>query len=293
MRYRIRHTTKYAYSDPVAVCHNLVRLAPRDDGSQRVGSYRLLIAPEPSDHASRVDVFGNTVEYFSIQDAHRALSLSAISEVEVLERPSSEEDPTPWETVRDRLRSDRNELVDEFRFTFASQHVPIDARLREYASESFPPGRPLAEALDDLTARIHADFEYKSGATSITTTVVEALEHRVGVCQDFAHVGVACLRALGLAGRYVSGYLRTEPPPGKERLIGSDESHAWLSVWCGDAGWIDFDPTNNCRPTTDHVTIAWGRDYADICPIQGVVVGGGTPALDVSVDVAPVVEDQE
>lgn len=290
MRYRIRHTTKYAYTDPVAVCHNLVRLAPRDGDSQRVESYRLVVAPEPSDRVSRVDLFGNTVEYFSIQDAHRALSLSALSEVEVREPAAGDDKPTPWEEVRDRLIDERSELMDEFRFTFPSQHVPIEQRLREYALPSFPEGRPIVEGLVDLTARIHADFEYRSGSTSISTTVLESLDRRVGVCQDFAHFGVACLRALGVAARYVSGYLRTEPPPGKERLVGADESHAWFSAWCGDAGWLDFDPTNNCRPTTDHVTIAWGRDYADICPIQGVVVGGGAPALDVSVDVAPVDE---
>ncbi|MEQ8847765.1 transglutaminase family protein [Botrimarina sp.] len=288
MLYRIRHTSKYQYSQPVAVCHNLVRLAPRADERQRVVSYRLIVSPEPSDQASREDLFGNRVEYFSIHDAHRGLSLTSMCEVEVAAPPAEPaDDPTPWEQVRDRLRRDSAALLDEYRFVFSSTHIPIDQRLRDYAAPAFTPGRPLGEALDALTAQIYKDFEYKSGATTIATTVHESLESRVGVCQDFAHLGIACLRSLGLAARYASGYLRTYPAPGKERLVGADESHAWLSVWSPTAGWLDADPTNNCRPGIDHVTIAIGRDYADICPVQGVVVGGGTPTLSVSVDVAP------
>lgn len=291
MLYRIRHASKYAYSEPAAVCHNLVRLAPRESERQRVVSHRLIVSPEPADRATREDLFGNRVEYFSIQDAHRGLSLTSVCEVEVAPPPTTPlDETTPWEEVRDRLRRESATLLDEYRFAFPSAHVPIDPRLRDYAAPAFTPGRPLGEALDTLTAQVHEDFEYRSGATTIATTVFESLERRVGVCQDFAHVQIACLRSLGLAARYVSGYLRTYPAPGKPRLVGADESHAWLSVWTPTAGWIDTDPTNNCRPGADHVTIAWGRDYADICPVQGVVVGGGVPTLSVSVDVAPVEE---
>ncbi|TWT98193.1 Protein-glutamine gamma-glutamyltransferase [Botrimarina colliarenosi] len=288
MRYRIRHTTKYAYSDTVAVCHNLVRLAPRAFGGQSLDSYRLIVSPDPADLAKRIDAFGNRVEFFSIQRAHQTLTMTAISDVEVFEKPLTPVDSPPWETVRDAMscRIDQ-EALRAYRYVFPSIHAPRHASLRDYAAASFTPGRPIVEASTEFTSRLHADFKYDPRATTVSTPVLEAFEARAGVCQDFAHVQIACLRSIGLAARYVSGYLRTIPPPGKKRLVGADASHAWIGVYCGADGWIDFDPTNDCIPATDHITIAIGRDYADISPIQGVFVGGGSHTMSVSVDVAP------
>ncbi len=288
MRYRIRHLTKYTYSDTVAVCHNLVRLAPRSLGGQTLDSYRLIVSPDPADLAKRLDLFGNRVEFFSIQRAHQNLTLTAISDVEVHEQPLLPATSLAWETVRDSLRSPgAAEAIKAYRFAFPSAHVPRSPTLRDYAAASFLPGRPIIDAAREFTSRMRADFKYDSRATTVSTPVLEAFNARAGVCQDFAHVQIACLRSLGLAARYVSGYLRTIPPPGKPRLVGADASHAWLSVYCGPAGWIDFDPTNDCIPETDHITVAVGRDYADICPIQGVFVGGGSHTMTVSVDVDP------
>ncbi len=288
MRYRIRHTTKYAYSDPVAVCHNLVRLAPRDTPRQTVSDYRLVVAPEPSDLVRRDDALGNRVDYFSIQDAHRSLSLSAFSEIEVQDEPASLPASMTVEQLQECLRRQEGPAAAAaYRFVFQSHHVPLLHSLKQYGERSFPPARSVLEGARELTSRIYTDFKYDPRATTVSTPVLEAFEKRAGVCQDFAHVQIACLRTLGIPARYVSGYLRTIPPPGKERLVGADASHAWLSVYCGQAGWVDFDPTNDCIPASDHITVAYGRDYADVCPIQGVFVGGGQHTMKVSVDVAP------
>lgn len=288
MRYRIRHTTKYAYSDPVAVCHNLVRLAPRETDRQKVSSYRLVVAPEPSDLVQREDALGNRVDYFSIQDAHRSLSLSAFSEITV----SDEAVNLPMSMTTEQLlealkRLEQPTTAEAYQFVFQSQHAPLLHCLKHYAETSFAPTRSVLEGARELTTRIFTDFQYDPRATTVSTPVMEAFEKRAGVCQDFAHVQIACLRSLGIPARYVSGYLRTIPPPGEERLVGADASHAWLSVFCGHAGWVDFDPTNDCIPAGDHITVAYGRDYADVCPIQGVFVGGGQHTMKVSVDVAP------
>lgn len=288
MRYRVRHTTKYAYSDPVAVCHNLVRLAPRDTTRQRVASYRLVVVPEPSDLVQREDPLGNRIDYFSIQDAHHGLSLTSFSEVEVEGRPGGlPESLTTEQLLATLQKRDRQATAEAYRFVFPSRYVPLLHRLKQYAETSFAPTRSVLEGARELTSRINNDFKYDPRATTVTTPVLEAFEKRAGVCQDFAHVQIACLRSLGIPARYVSGYLRTVPPPGKERLVGSDASHAWLSVYCGHEGWVDFDPTNDCIPTSDHITVGHGRDYADVCPIQGVFVGGGSHTIDVSVDVEP------
>lgn len=279
MRYRIRHTTKYGYSEPVALSHNLARLAPRENERQQVHSYQLVVSPDADDVTERRDVFNNRVEYFSIQEPHRGLSLTSFSEVEVAETP-----PPAESLAWDAAEVDTERLL----LTHDSPLVPRDEPFRAYAEASFAPGRPLVEAALELTERIHTDFDYDPRATDVATPIHEAFEQRAGVCQDFAHVQLACLRSLGLAARYVSGYLRTIPAPGKTRLVGADASHAWVGVHCGPLGWIDFDPTNNCVPSGDHVTVAVGRDYGDVCPIQGVFVGGGAHTMNVSVDVAPI-----
>lgn len=286
--YRIQHITKYAYTEPVAVGHNLIRLAPLEGPLQQRRSYRLLVIPEPTDSIIRQDAFGNQVDYFSIEEAHRGLTLSATSDLVVTNKACPLPGPG-WETVRDSLpHLSSNDLIQPYQFTFQSALVPTEATYANYATLAFTPGRPIVDAVRDLTSRIHRDFDYDPHATTVSTPIKEAFEKRAGVCQDFAHVAIACLRSIGLSARYVSGYLRTLPPPGKPRLIGADASHAWLSVYCGEVGWIDTDPTNDKLMNNDYVTIAYGRDYADVCPIQGVYVGGGSHTMSVSVDVAPI-----
>ena len=221
--------------------------------------------------------------------------MTAHSRVDVRLRELTPPELSPaWETIRDGFRSlldsDRLEAVQ---FRFNSPSVVTSSDFFDYARPSFPAGRPILEAVADLTTRIHTDFKYDPRATTVNTPLEDVLELRRGVCQDFAHLEIGCLRSLGLAARYVSGYLRTIPPPGKPRLIGADASHAWLSVFCNELGWVDVDPTNDCFPTTDHITVAWGRDYTDVCPINGVFVGGGSHAMKVSVDVEPLAEITE
>jgi transglutaminase-like putative cysteine protease len=289
VKYKITHSTQYTYSELVPVCHNQVRLTPRDDARQRCESHRLLIAPDPVDLRDYSDYYGNRVSSFSILEAHPGLNVTAVTQVEVTagEVPDAANSP-PWERVRDALRQDVSPAgLDRLQFVFDSPRVRSAALAESYASKSFPPGRPIVEAVLELTCRIHEQFAYDPAATTVSTPVDEVFTARRGVCQDFAHAQLACLRKLGLAARYVSGYIRTLPPPGKPRLVGADASHAWVSVYCGEAGWVDFDPTNNVIAGTDHITLAWGRDYDDVCPIRGVLVGGKHHTMHVSVDVAP------
>jgi transglutaminase-like putative cysteine protease len=230
------------------------------------------------------------VHCFALEDGHQKLSITAISKVEVAE-PTAEMtyDDTPWEQVRERLAMDRSAAVlDAYQFTFASPHVPLLAELADYAAPSFPSGAPLTPSVLDLTRRIHADFVYDSTATTISTPLDEVLALRRGVCQDFAQLQIGCLRSLGLAARYVSGYLLTTPPPGRKKLRGADASHAWLSVYLPSGHWLDVDPTNDLIPSDSHITLAWGRDYSDVCPIKGVFVGGGQHSMSVAVDVTAV-----
>ncbi len=291
MRYRISHTTKYAYSEAVPVCQNKLHLRPRNLSHQTCDRFRLIVMPEPAAIKSQSDYFGNTVEYFSLLDSHHGLSITATSEVEVqsagreLESASS----PAWEQVAQDLKSVPPQAgIDECLFSFDSEYAAAAPALADYAKPSFPEGRPIIEAAFDLMHRIFEDFEYKPRVTNISTPLAEVLSNRAGVCQDFAHLQIACIRSMGLAARYVSGYLRTVSPEGKPQLVGADQSHAWLAVYCGERGWIDFDPTNDVVPTTDHITIAYGRDYGDVSPIQGVLVGGGDRSMTVSVDVAPI-----
>lgn len=288
MQYRVTHTTKFQYADPAPVCNNLVHLAPRHLPWQKVLEFRLLVHPDPKQISSRPDYFGNQVSYFAIAHAHRGVTISAHSHVEVapIEPPISS---PPWERVTREVQAPRPRWnLDTYQYLFPSRHVPLLAELREYALASFLAERPICEAVAELMHRIHQDFNYDPTATLVHTPLGEAFEKRAGVCQDFAHVGIGCLRALGIPARYVSGYLRTNPPPGKPRLVGADASHAWFGAYCGqELGWVDFDPTNDLLLSIDHITSGWGRDYDDVCPVQGVVVGGGQHAMSVSVDVEP------
>jgi transglutaminase-like putative cysteine protease len=302
MMYRITHQTHYRYTSPVDVANHVACLRPRELPHQHVLEFDLAITPNPAMFTERTDYFGNTHQIFSIQSPHRELLVRSHSFVEVLNtRPDPSTAAIAWESARDRIPDDRStEGLDAYQFTFESQRIPLAQRYADYALESFTPRRPLREALLELTARINADFKFKSASTNVSTTVEEVFTKRVGVCQDFAQIQIACLRSLHLAARYVSGYLRTIPPPGKERLVGADASHAWLSVYCPSQStngsdstwlgpaWIDVDPTNNCEPTTDHITLAWGRDYSDVSPLRGLILGGGSHALKVGVDVEPI-----
>lgn len=288
MKYRVSHTTKYSYTHPVALSHNQVHLVPRDTPWQRCTISRQQIHPTPNVVRSYHDYFGNAAGYFMIEHAHRELIVASesIVELQTPEWPTPAETP-PWETVRDALRTPKNDAsLDARLFVFESPLVKLEPAVREFAAESFTPGRPILAAALELTTRIYREFRYDPAATAISTPTLEVLRLKRGVCQDFAHLQIAGLRALGLAARYVSGYLLTDPPPGKPKLIGADASHAWLSIWSPDAGWIDLDPTNGCLPSDRHVTIGWGRDYSDVSPVRGIVLGGGNHSMLVSVDVS-------
>lgn len=289
MRYKITHTTTYSYSETVPICHNEVRLTPRDGRLQTCTNHRLVIKPKPTICTRRSDYFGNGTHHFSILEGHKRLTVRAISRVDV-RRPTYPEAATtlPWEAVRDAVQQAATPVtLDSLQFVFASPSVTLSPQVADYATRSFPPQRPILEGVLELTQRIHSDFAYDPKATTVTTPVADVFAMKRGVCQDFAHLQIAGLRSLGIPARYVSGYLRTIPPVGRPRLVGADASHAWLSVYCGDAGWVDVDPTNDCQISTDHITVAWGRDYSDVCPIKGVFIGGGTHKMTVSVDVLP------
>jgi transglutaminase-like putative cysteine protease len=287
--YRIVHTTRYRYSEPVSGAHNEARLVPRETPTQRCTARRMTITPTPTAYRERIDFFGNPTCYFAIQQAHDELSVTVTSRVSVdIDGRSAGTEPTgvSWNAVRDAIATDpRPAALDARQFVLESRMVRPSTALAAYAAPSFPPGRPLREAADDLMRRIHAEFAYEKGVTTVATPLDDVLASRRGVCQDFAHLGIGCLRAVGLPARYVSGYIETTPPPGKARLVGADASHAWLALWTPDAGWVDLDPTNDQLVRDQHVTLSWGRDFADVTPLKGVVFGTGTHALDVSVDV--------
>lgn len=288
-RYRIAHVTRYAYAEPVSLCQNLARLTPRDTPGQWCERSRLTIRPTPATFGQRPDFFGNLATHFAVQQPHPELVVTADHRVTVRPVPPPEPaDTLPWEAVRDRLPRDRSPAwLDAYQFAFPSDAVPAGDDFRAYAAGSFPAGRPALAGALDLTRRLHADFQYDPTATTVTTPARVVLAARRGVCQDFAHVQLAGLRSLGLAARYVSGYLSTAPPPGRPRLVGADATHAWVSLFCGDVGWVDLDPTNDTVPGDRHVTLAWGRDFHDVSPVKGVTLGGGSHTVSVSVDVRP------
>jgi transglutaminase-like putative cysteine protease len=289
--YRIVHTTEYQYASEVSASYGEAHVLPRDLPGQTCRSCRVEINPSPLDRRERTDFFGNRVLYFAILESHCELTVRCASEVQTSGATVSLLADQPWEEARDRLHESRDdELLNARQFILDSPLVASSPALSEYAARSFSPGRPLVDALRELTERVHADFRYVPGATSVQTTVGEALDRRQGVCQDFAHVVVGCLRSRGLAARYVSGYLDTVPPPGGARLQGTDASHAWVSVLVPGAGWLDVDPTNNQFVNEGYVTVSWGRDYGDVPPLKGVIYTEGEHELQVTVDVARIGE---
>lgn len=280
MIYRIKHVTTYRYSQPVSMCHNEAHLIPRDRADQSLLFNEISVEPAPEGTSGYRDYFGNDVTFFSVQQPHEKLVVTAESLVEVravVAPPPLQS--TPWERVRELLREHRTpETLDALQYVFDSPFIRCSDGLAAYARDSFPPGRPIVEAAIDLMQRMHREFKYDPNATTIATPIDEVLAKREGVCQDFAHLMIGAVRSLGLPARYVSGYLRTYSKDNTDitpALVGADASHAWVSVYCGGLGWLDFDPTNNTMPADAHITIAWGRDYDDVSPVKGVILGGG------------------
>lgn len=292
--YRVEHETRYAYASSASTSQHVAYLRPRELVRQHVAWHALDVEPRPAGAGRRIDYFGNPVDQFTVLNPHTELLVRGRSLVEVLPPASSLEpgSSSPWEQVRDALVYRKGAPVPEAApYAYASPYVMPDPELAEFARVSFTPGRPLLAAAIDLMGRIHAEFRYDATATTITTPVSRVLAERRGVCQDFAHLQISCLRALGLAARYVSGYILTDPPPGRPRLAGADASHAWLAVHCPRHGWVDLDPTNDLLPDQRHVTLAWGRDYGDVSPLRGVILGGAQHTLHVGVSVIPLDRD--
>ncbi len=289
MIYNISHRTTYKYKSPVSVGDHVACLKPRSFASNRLLSNEIQITPAPKTLTEREDYFGNRLCYFTVQESHRELIVEAKSRVEVVADASKRERETPpWEHSALPLSTDLTPSgLEAYQFQFESPRIRIRPDFSEYAQQSFTPERPMREALMELTSRIYSDFKFDAKVTTVRTTIEEVFKKRRGVCQDFAHLQIACLRSINIAARYVSGYLRTYPPPGKPRLVGADASHAWVSAYCRGIGWLDMDPTNNVAPTDGHVSLAWGRDYGDVSPLRGLILGGGAHTLDVSVDMEP------
>ncbi len=295
-RYQITHETSYEYESPVSLSRQLLHLTPRDCAWQTCLAHAIHITPEPTLNQSRFDAFGNPIRQFAIEAPHYSLIVRAESLIEV--RPHLPELPfaesPAWERVRAALAYGALPVhLEANAYLFESPYVRSKREFSDYAAACFTPKRPLLEAVQALMRLIFTEFKFDPKATTVATPVLKILEDKRGVCQDFAHLMLSCLRSQGLAARYVSGYLLTQPPPGQPRMIGADASHAWVSVFCPDANggfWVDFDPTNNLLPDTQHITLAWGRDFGDVSPLRGVILGGDTQMPDVAVTVMPCAE---
>jgi len=306
-RYAVTHETRYVYGLPVDIGLHIARLSPVDGARQKLIEHQIDVSPDPTWAVAFTDHFGNGMHHFSIETPHEELVVTQRTLVDIVAQPWADlPDGPAWETVRDGMCNDGFAAYPEpAEFIYASPLVPLDAAATAYAQEVFTPGKPLVAAVFELTKRIKAEFKYAPGTTTISTAVEEIMEKRRGVCQDFAHIMIAGLRGLGLSARYVSGYLKTyaaakpedeapedsNPAPAPEEdaatpLVGSDASHAWVSVWCGpEIGWLDFDPTNALAVADEHIAVAYGRDFSDVTPLRGIIMGGGSHALSVGVKV--------
>lgn len=295
MRYQVVHVTNYLYEVPATLCHNLMFQVPQDLPFQKVEEYLCEISPKPSFEVQRTDFFGNKYLYFSVARSHKKLTVTSKSTLELSKPTWDSADPSetmPWEQVVEWLHS--TEASSEIRqFYLESNHVQLIDGIAEYARQSFTPDRPIMEAMLDLNGRIFKDFAFTPGFTDISTPLEKVFEHKKGVCQDFAHFSLACLRSLGLAARYVSGYIETFPPPGKPKLVGSDASHAWIAVYVPGLDWVEFDATNNLLVSDKHLRVAVGRDFADVTPLKGIVYAGKEQEMKVSVDVQALEEEEE
>lgn len=291
MKYRVIHRTEYHYSDQANICHNVAHLSPRADvPGQACASHYLSVVPRPAILQERTDHFGNRLHYFSIESPHRDMIVTATSTIETKpEARAVVESSSAWRTFAEELAlRPAAEQASVREYILHSPMIPQLPGLADYAAPSFEKHESIFAAATDITKRIFRDFKYDQTFTTLATPLKDVLEHKRGVCQDFAHLQIGCLRSIGLAARYVSGYIETIAPPGKEKLTGTDASHAWVSVFIPDAGWCDLDPTNNQPADHRYITIGWGRDYSDVPPLKGVIFGGGTATLAVSVDVEPV-----
>lgn len=298
VRYHVLHETRYDYGSPVSLSQQQLHLSPRILAWQQVEEQCVDIEPTPSWRRDGLDAFGNPVTWVAFHAPHDSLLIRSVMTIAVEPHlPGDLKNSPPWEAVRDRLAYDTTDPqpadLDATRFLFESPHVRIKHELADYAADCFPPGKPLLLCVQALMAKIFSELTFDPEATTVSTPVLDVLENKRGVCQDFAHLMIACLRALGLAARYVSGYLLTRPPPGKPRLIGADASHAWVSVYVpgSEYGWVDFDPTNNLLPDTEHITLSFGRDFSDISPLRGIILGGGGAEPEVAVTVFPIEEE--
>jgi transglutaminase-like putative cysteine protease len=286
MRYSVAHTTTYRYHQQVSLCHNIAMLTPRDTSTQTCRSSNIVISPVPDVLDTHVDFFGNKVYYFVVEQEHNKLTVTVNSMVEKLALPAGRAiSDISWEAATEWLRHSKDAGIPEKQFIAPTAITAPTVAIREYALQSFTPGRTLFQAVYHLIQRIYKDFKFTPGFTTISTPLSTVMKERKGVCQDFAHLGISCIHSMGLAARYVSGYIETLPPPGKEKLTGVDASHAWMAVFIPGMGWVEFDPTNNKIPDEQYITVGWGRDYFDIVPLKGVIMSSSRHEMKVAVDV--------
>ncbi len=288
MKYKVRHYTEYSYRDPVSICHNRVCLTPLNMPQHECLHTEINVVPAPEEISHRTDFFGNTVSFFSIYNEHQKLKISSSSIVKVEYRINADRaygSTVLWQDARRLQKQSPEGDTEIIQYTLPSHHVPYSEPIRQFAMDCFTEGATLWSACNALMQKIYSTLEFKPGFTTVNTPVEFVIKSGKGVCQDFAHLMIACLRNVGLAARYVSGYIETVPPPGKEKLVGTDASHAWVSIYFPDIGWVEFDPTNGLLPTYKHITVAYGRDYHDVAPIKGIVFNSGKQKLTVKVDV--------
>jgi transglutaminase-like putative cysteine protease len=291
MIYHLRHLTSFRYTQPVTFVYNTLHLKPRALPWQKVQSFQLEIEPNPVVQTERLDYFGNTATFFMIQSPHDAMKVLTRSVIEVLPRPLPTQLSIPWDTARQGMRTDTSANgLDAYQYSFASAYAKPLEEARIYTLPSCRPGLSIHAVATDLMRRIDTDFTFDPKATTVATPVLEVLQNRRGVCQDFAHLMISCLRSIGISARYMSGYIQTLPPPGQPRLAGADASHAWVAVYCPRAGWLELDPTNNQVADEQYITLGWGRDYYDISPAKGVLFGGGKHTVHAQVDMIPETE---
>ena len=293
-RFHVMHETRYGYRNPVTLSQLCLHMTPRNFLYQQTESHEVWLDPVQNRSIGGIDYFGNKTGNITITVPHQTLAVHAESTVALAQRPGKNgfAATSSWESLRDQLQQGADAaLLDAWRYLYESPHVVCSHDLAQYARTSYTRGRPQLEAALELTQRIFDEFEFDSTATDISTPLAQVLKGRKGVCQDFAQLMIGCLRSIGLAARYVSGYILTHPPTGQARLIGADASHAWVSVFCPGFGWVDFDPTNRCLVQQQHITLGWGRDFSDVTPLRGVVLGGGKQKLEVRVTVTPLVFD--
>ena len=288
MRYTIRHTTEYTYQETVSTCHNRVCLVPLNLPEQQCLSSEIKITPKPDEITYKTDFFGNTIVFFSIYNEHEKLEIKAESLINIEPRVNSNlafSSSLKWQDVTDHNGFQNGDYADVIQYTLPSLHIPDSMEILRFAKDCFPEGATLWDGCNSLMKKIYASIEFKPGFTTVNTPVESVLKSRKGVCQDFAHLMIACLRNLRLPARYVSGYIETLPPPGKEKLVGSDASHAWVSIYFPGIGWVEFDPTNNLLPSNNHIVVAYGRDYFDVAPLKGIIFSSGQQTIAVKVDV--------